>query len=412
MRDALRVRWIATVMSVVAASVATPAAAVTMDGTYLTRFSLAGGSTGDPCPVAFTQVGDTVSFGSLAPCALGTSPVTFAFGAEAYQMVPGEFWAVQASTDLPFCSPPPAPSFAFTSTDGESFSGGFTTCLAWGEFTGVRDGGPLCGNGVVDVDEECDGTACCSPSCRIAVDGSPCQGSQACRADFVCTAGTCGPTSVDPPGTSCNTDADQCTVERCDAAGDCVSDGATLECGPCQACQASSGCRLIQPSPPGACAGPIVPSAKLSITDKSATATTSWNLGRGPAFVIGDLGDPIDATGWELCVYGIGELGPEAVLAVDAPAGSGWRAAKGGFRFQQTGGTNRTTIQIKPGAAGKSKVTVKRKGPLTFAGILNLTTPPFIVELRSDTGSCFASAFDTPRVHTPTTLRATDGHAR
>jgi hypothetical protein len=137
--------------------------------------------------------------------------------------------------------------------------------------------------------------------------------------------------------------------------------------------------------------------------------TTSWNLGRGPAITTAELGDPTTSTDWALCVYGSTY---EPLLRQFLPAGPQWRAAKGGFRFRQTDAGGRTIVQLKPGVAGKSKVTAKHKCVALPIGLLGFLEPPFFAELRSSEGSCFGARFDATRVHTPATLKATDGRAQ
>src|SRR5690606_6214584 len=83
---------------------------------------------------------------------------------------------------------------------------------------------PLCGNGDLDPEEECDdgNTAsgdCCSSSCTLDPVGTACGPTFACSG-FVCDgAGACEQNSF-PDGTACN-DGISCTVDECQS-GVCV----------------------------------------------------------------------------------------------------------------------------------------------------------------------------------------------
>jgi hypothetical protein len=157
----------------------------------------------------------------------------------------------------------------------------------------------------------------------------------------------------------------------------------------------------------------VEPSATLKITDKTDTATTVWSWGRGAAIEPGSFGDPTGGTSYEVCVFGIGELSWDPILLLDAPAGTGWEPRRGGFRFRQEDGGGVTTIGVKPSAiAGRSRIKVKRSGPLAFPGILGITGPPFVAELRGADGRCYGATFDTVRLQTPERVRARDGRAR
>src|SRR4029077_16320102 len=91
------------------------------------------------------------------------------------------------------------------------------------------------------------------------------------------------------------------------------------------------------PRQPGACLGPVQPSATLKITDKTDTATTAWSWGRGAAIQPGSFGDPTGGTSYEVCVFGIGDLSWDPILLLDAPAGAGWQGERGGVRVPAGG---------------------------------------------------------------------------
>jgi cysteine-rich repeat protein len=111
-------------------------------------------------------------------------------------------------------------------------------------------GGPICGNGLVEIGEDCDdgGTApgdCCSATCSYEAVGSPCpddgnlctneacdgagvcthpnnsdpcDDGDACTEDDTCSTGACGGSAVD-----CD-DTDPCTTDTCDTGAGCQHD--------------------------------------------------------------------------------------------------------------------------------------------------------------------------------------------
>jgi PKD repeat protein len=58
--------------------------------------------------------------------------------------------------------------------------------------------GPMCGNGVPEAGEACDGGECCGATCQYDPDGTPCNDGDTCTPASTCMAGVC--TSVAGPG--------------------------------------------------------------------------------------------------------------------------------------------------------------------------------------------------------------------
>lgn len=97
---------------------------------------------------------------------------------------------------------------------------------------------PVCGNGIVEVGELCDGGDCCTPNCTFAASSLQCRSAAGpCDLAEFCTGSSadCPADAVQPPGFECRASAGVCDmVEFCDgASADCPADGfepSTTEC--------------------------------------------------------------------------------------------------------------------------------------------------------------------------------------
>jgi len=96
-------------------------------------------------------------------------------------------------------------------------------CAVVGIFRSASAGAQLCGNGIIDNNEECDGQECCTAQCTRAPDGTPC-GAPAgpCLLASGCYDSVCFNGTVLPDGTSCD-DGDPCTVGETCLKRDCVA---------------------------------------------------------------------------------------------------------------------------------------------------------------------------------------------
>lgn len=229
----------------------------------------------------------------------------------------------------------------------------------------------VCGNGVPEGTEECDdgNTAsgdCCSPTCEIDPDTTPCDDGTACTEVDTCVDGAC----VGSSPVSCD-DGNLCTFDSCEpSSGACVHDATPR-----------TGCRSALRS-------------LLLIKNKSDDAKDKliWKWQKGTTTSLADFGAPAATTDYTLCLYA-----GTASAALDIPAGGGWKAlgAKGfGFKGPGTATDGVQKVQLKSGGAGKSKVQVKGKGgPLPdLAGPL---AQPITVQLVNDaTAACFEASYD------------------
>jgi len=220
---------------------------------------------------------------------------------------------------------------------------------------------PICGDGAVTGDEECDdgNTAsgdCCDASCHYG-----------------------------PVGSACADDGDLCSNDTCDAGGVCQ--------------------HAVAPDP--TCLVPIVPAkAQLKVIDKT-NDQVKFTWTKGPAVSKATFGIPSTGTPqYALCLYD--EVGGSPVSRLKAVAsGDGdctdqacWIESAKGWRLKNASGASDGIVALKlvAGAeAGKSKVQVKLKGSylatpaLPFAG-----DPSVVAQLRSSDGQCYGAVFSSP----------------
>jgi hypothetical protein len=235
----------------------------------------------------------------------------------------------------------------------------------------VTPGGTVCrpSTGTCDVAEDCTGTA-----------------GQACPADTGVAAGT-----------SCEADADLCTTDECNGSGTCVTTG-PVDCDDGNVCTQDScnpltGCE-ISGTPSTSCQGPV--KAKLQVkdnlsNDRGDRLKLDW---KGGPVLLGDLGDPLATTRYELCVYD--DSGIETAIGVDP--GAGWNflgsaTAPKGYKYKDRLALQQGASQItlKASSLDKAKLKFVAKGVELPDGILpfeaNVTA-----QLHAD-GMCWEAEF-------------------
>jgi hypothetical protein len=328
--------------------------------------------------------------------------------------------------------------------------------------------GYRCGNGVIDsaIGETCDdgdrlGFDCCTDTCVFKAAGLVCPGDGEQCTDDVCDgAGTCthpnrsgscddgnscstGDTCVDgactatplPDDTACD-DFNDCTTESCQG-GNCVAtnqpDGTACEdgylctagetcaagiceigpprvCPPCRRCYESNGCEPVQFD-----GTPCEPYARARVLiKKSRTDSVKWTWTGFDALAPEDFGDPSTDTGYEFCVFDSFAADPETgvdgriLFSASIPPATDWKAKRNGFRFKSA---DKLKVRLKSGAAGKSKLVVKAKGP---AHVVNYLPPldELHIVLRTAEGvtpqHCFEAYFSGPITSTSTAYKAED----
>ena len=217
----------------------------------------------------------------------------------------------------------------------------------------------VCGNGVLEGDEECD-------------DGNTLPGD--------CCDATC---HFEPTGSACHDAGDLCSTGVCDDSGDCDSDDV-----PCTTCR--------EPVAAGDA------SLTMHSSADGAKDLLLWTYRRGPATALADFGKPATDTGYALCVYDAEGL--EATVTV--PAGA---TCKGHACWSESAGSlhYRNPARDPDGAAlvvlqhgrrdGGTKIVFKASGSNLDLPDLGSLASPVTVQLRRD-GSlvCWGAQYSFP----------------
>lgn len=249
-----------------------------------------------------------------------------------------------------------------------------------------------CGNGVVEPGEDCDDPS--NPCCVL------------CRTD-----------TLDP----CD-DGDLCTDYDFCNAGVCMGFPRwTTE--PCLQCDPTTG--DFAGIPRTGCKQTTVPRrSKLVLKDATSANgdTLTWKWSKGAATTVAELGDPLSGTyeRHDLCIFD--ESGPSPVLVLATAATSecadaGCWTAKGNrllFKQRTPNAFGVTSMTLAAGAAGKSSMSVKAKGPALFAAgsPLPLGTPLRVqlgvgprLQFGAPEGACWEATFSPSGVRSSTATR-------
>ena len=255
-----------------------------------------------------------------------------------------------------------------------------------------------CGNGIVGPPETCDdgntvGGDCCSASCQLDPPGTPCPlDFNQCTRDECNGAGAC----VHPIDDSlfCS-DFDPCTSGDQCSAGSCVS-GAS--CDPCLVC-GGSGC--VAPS--GLTCQPALAGGGSSVLLKDLASNPAgdkltWKWRSSAVTPKPDFGSPNATTDYRLCVY---DGAADLVLSAAAPAGGScgtslcWREQLTGWSYLDKLVTPDGILKLtlREGGVGQAKIAVKGKGPNLDLPPLGLAAPVTVRLSRSDGPQCWEATF-------------------
>ncbi len=256
------------------------------------------------------------------------------------------------------------------------------------------------------------GDACDPNETCTAIPGAPCPSDTVTPAGAVCrpASGTCdvaedcsGVTGQACPangfagaGTSCEADADLCTIDECNGSGGCVTTS-PVDCDDGNVCTQDrcnplAGCEIS-----GAPSTSCLPAVKAKFQVKDSPNDSGDRLKfdwKGGPVLLGDLGDPLASTLYELCVYDDG--GIEGALGV--ASGAGWNflgsaTAPKGYKFKDNLAAQDGVKQItlKASSLDKAKLKFVTKGPAMPDGFLPLDAN-VTAQLYAD-GMCWEATF-------------------
>jgi len=181
-----------------------------------------------------------------------------------------------------------------------------------------------------------------------------------------------------------------------------------VSCPVCEACDTSAGCIA---KPRADCRRPAkAKGATLALTNRSQDRKDALRFAwtKGAATTLAELGDPVGATDYTLCVFDRTGGADRLVLRAAAPHGASWKpkGAKG-FRYRSRGGApdGLTSLVLKSGGDRKARATLAGRGASLGLPALALGTP-VTAELDAGDGACFAAEFAAPSKNTATTFRA------
>ncbi len=302
---------------------------------------------------------------------------------------------------------------------------------AMSSLVGFGAGAAVCGDGVLQQGEQCDGAddAACPGLCggggaclcpAVCGDGFIQAGEQCDDAGTLngdCCSSSC---QFETLGASCS-DGDACNgLEACDGAGVCVV-GVSVECDdgdPCtqDSCVASTGSCVNDASPATTCVIGTV--AGLQIKDKITKPKDQlkWKLSRGASFGQGALGDPSTTATYTVCVYDSSAGVASLATSLSIPPSAKWQSkSPKGWQYKDKSGTfdGVQKIKLKTGSAGKTKVQLIAKGgslptPIPFSSSAFFEQSPDVTVqmFNSDTSTCWSSSFATATKNTVAQFKA------
>jgi len=248
-----------------------------------------------------------------------------------------------------------------------------------------------CGDGVQDPGEPCDD--------GNAIEGDGC--------DSNCTLTGCG-------------NGIQTAGEACDdgnlSPGDCCDASCQFEA-PASPCDDGDGCSNLDACDgAGVCTGSETPEpvckdagkAILRIRDDASDDRDLfvWKWLKGDAAGLPELGDPINGTGYSLCLYD--RTGGATSLAYRAELPSGgacgakpcWKSlGSKGFRYKDVDLTPDGLLVgvLRTGGAGAARILIKGRGePLDPPALPLVVDPQITVQLKSSDGTCWGASHDAP----------------
>jgi cysteine-rich repeat protein len=154
-------------------------------------------------------------------------------------------------------------------------------------------------------------------------------------------------------------------------------------------------------------------SGKGRLQMKNATPDTGDQLKwkwTGSMIAPGDLGSPTTASNYIMCLYDQNSFKMIAIAAAGGTCGtkSCWRASGGGFKYGDKigAGYGLRKITLKPGEAGKAKISVAGRGANLQIPTLQLSTPVRVQLKRSDGSPCWEATYSRAITNTASEFKA------
>jgi hypothetical protein len=188
---------------------------------------------------------------------------------------------------------------------------------------------------------------------------------------------------------------------RTDDVPACAGDA---DCGPCERCDLGlDACVVAAPFPacrPSLVAGKSQLTVKRGRRARSNALAFAWQ--KGAATDAADFGDPVATDDYALCVF---DISGSLLFAAAAPAGGTcgrgdcWRGrgrprGARGYKYSDRDATpdGLKTIDLKPGADTKARLTVKGRGEILDIPALPMPLP-LLVQLQAGNGQCWEATF-------------------
>jgi cysteine-rich repeat protein len=220
-----------------------------------------------------------------------------------------------------------------------------------------------CGNGTLEVDEECDDGNqidgdCCSSFCQSAALNDPCSDSDPCSRNDTC-----------------------------------------LMVGPALACIGTDG-------PRNDCRGSIdTNTASVSVKDSfpNKKDRLSFTYGKGVQTMKSEFGNPLGSTDYAFCLYESGNTTP--VYQASMPAASTckngkacWKDTRKGYKYTDglASRSGVSSFSLNEGLDGKTKISLRAKGDNLAPPSPGTLNPTLTAQIISSSGLCWDAEFPPP----------------
>ena len=256
--------------------------------------------------------------------------------------------------------------------------------------TALRGFAAVCGNGVMEAGEQCDGVldAACPGNCN----GD-------CRCPALCGDGyvQAGETCDDGNAVSGDCCSSVCQIE-CDDGNTCTRDF----------CSAPSGVCTNDASPIG-CFEAGKSSLQLKAGASASGNKFKWKWGSGAAVSLADLGSPDTTTDYSVCLYdSLAGVGSVATVFTLPPSPLWIAKSTRGWNYKDKAATSDgvSGLSLATGVAGRSKAQLKAGGvnfpmpaPVGASQYFNKQSTVSIQLLNQETGACWSSSFSSALVN-------------